>query len=56
LTLREAPDPDRLLVAAYGEGPERQSLANGVSRRLAHHVGNDELRAHLLVEASRRDA
>src|SRR5580698_11183746 len=49
--LGEAPDRNGLLVAAHGEGPERQSLADGVSRRLTHGVGDDELRAHLFVEA-----
>ena len=49
--LGEAPDCDRLLVTAHGEGPERQSLADGVSRRLTHGVGDDELRTHLFVEA-----
>ena len=49
--LGEAPDRHRLLVSAHGKGPKRQSLADGVSRRLTHGVGDDELRTNLFVEA-----
>ena len=47
--LGEAPDRNQLLVTAHGEGPKRQSLADGVSRRFTHGVGDDELRTHLFV-------
>src|SRR6516225_1034471 len=50
-SLAETPDRDRFGVAAHGEGSERESIADGVPRRLTHGVGDDELRAHLLVEA-----
>src|SRR6185437_10289051 len=47
----EAPGGDRLGIAAHGDRPERRSLADRVPRRLAHRVGDDELRSHFLVEA-----
>ena len=47
--LGEAPDRDRLGIAAQHDGAEQKRVAHGIACRRAHGVGDEKLRAYLLV-------